>query len=83
MSVVYRYYPGYEKEQNKIRQQSLKEDYAVLDNLFGRGNLSSKPTFSEVKQEALRQLEIEYRDGVNDHATFWSDAIESEIYSHM
>jgi hypothetical protein len=58
---IWRHYPGYTEAINQVRQQSLQADLSLIDNLFGRENLTYGATDVEVKAEALRQLEIEWR----------------------
>jgi hypothetical protein len=58
-------------EYTASRQRVLVQSHA--DDLFGRGELKYGDGPAEVKADALRQLEIEHRAGVNELATFWVD----------
>lgn len=57
-----RYYPGYAAALAKVEAQSLEDDLRLIDNLFGRGRLKYGDGPEAVKDEALRQVEIEWRD---------------------
>lgn len=57
------YYPGYNEARARVKKQSRAEDLDLIDMLFGRDNLiGSNWTDDDVKAEALRQMEIEWRD---------------------
>jgi len=58
---IWSHYDGYNEARRKVETQSLDDDLHLLDDLFGRGNLQYGATDDEVKKEALRQLEIEWR----------------------
>lgn len=58
---VWKHHQGYAEAIEKVKQQSLEEDLRLLDDLFGRDNLRYGDTPETVKQEALRQVEIEWR----------------------
>lgn len=68
---IYKYFAGFREKVQQVKKQSLKDDLAILDDLYGRKNLQFDSTDSDVKKEALRQLEIEYRQCENEQATFW------------
>ena len=68
---IYKHYDGYQAARQKTLDQSLEADLALIDALYGRDELSYGATPEEVKQEALRQLEIDWRDEVNEEATAW------------
>src|SRR5437763_486290 len=53
--------PGYSDAYRAALVQSEAHDYALIDALQGPGNLPADPTAQEVKAEALRQLEIDWR----------------------
>lgn len=57
-----RYHPGYLEAIERVKKQTLEQDLKVLDDLYGRDNLRYGMTPEEVKEEALRQLELEFRD---------------------
>lgn len=52
--------PGYNEARAGVERQSLEEDLALIDVLFGRGKLRYGDTPADVKREALRQLRIEF-----------------------
>lgn len=56
-----RHHPEYWKAVADVEVESLEEDLALIDDLFGRDKLRYGATPAEVKAEALRQLEIEWR----------------------
>lgn len=56
-----RYGLGYNEARERVRKQSLEEDEALIDSLFGFENLRYKATPDEVKREALIQLERDWR----------------------
>jgi hypothetical protein len=62
------YYEGYQESRLKVLQQTIEEDLLLIDSLFGRENLIYGMTDVEVKQEALRQHEIEWRCKENNNA---------------
>lgn len=68
---IFKYYDGYYEARQKVLTQPLEDDLKLIGALFGRGDLDSDATAEEVKREALRQLEIEFRDCVNEEATAW------------
>ena len=57
-----RHYEGYGDERRKVEAQSIDDDLRLIDALYGRDNLHYGDGPREVKAEALRQLEIEWRD---------------------
>lgn len=56
------YYPGYVAARAAVEAQGVDEDLRLIDNLFGRDRLRYGDGPEAVKAEALRQLEIEWRD---------------------
>lgn len=70
---VYKYYPGYRESIKNVEQQSLEDDLKMIDDFYGRDNLEYGASPADVKEEALRQLEIEFRDCVDEDQTFYSD----------
>ena len=58
---IHKHYQGYWEARKRIANQTLEEDLDLIDNLFGRGTLCYGATPEQVKAEALRQLEIEWR----------------------
>lgn len=75
---VYKYYSGYSEARQKVENQSMDENLELIDALFGRDNLSFGDGEQEVKTEALRQLEIEFRECVNEDATFWINVAKAQ-----
>jgi hypothetical protein len=65
---IWKHYQEYNEARDKVLTQSLEEDLKVLDDLFGRDNLRYGASEEEVKREALRQIEIEFRSERNDLA---------------
>jgi len=65
MREVWSHHNGYYAAMQKVQDQSLDDDLALLDALYGRDNLSYGAVPDEVKAEALRQLEIEWRSERN------------------
>lgn len=69
MSVeIWNHYSGYTEARFKVLDQSLEKDLELIDNLFGRDRLKYDDTPQDVKNEALRQLEIEWRSERNQRA---------------
>ncbi len=58
---IWNHHTGYHQAVNDVLSQAIEQDLALLDNLFGRAELPYAATEEQVKQEALRQLEIEWR----------------------
>lgn len=56
------YLPGYAAAMAKVEAQSLEDNLRLIDDLFGRDMLRYGDGSDAVKREALRQLEIEFRD---------------------
>ena len=61
-----RYYDGYEEAREKVYSNSAAENLQLLDDLFGRDRLPvgtgiQTDGYFEVRREALRQIEIEFR----------------------
>lgn len=74
---VYKHYDGYQEARQKTMDQSLEADLSLIDALYGRDELDYGATPEEVKQEALRQLEIEWREKVNEEATAWVEILKA------
>lgn len=74
---VYKYYSGYNEARRKVESQCMDDDLSLIDDLFGREKLNFGDGPDEVKAEALRQLEIEFRECVNEDATFWVEAAKA------
>jgi hypothetical protein len=62
---IWNHHIGYHQAIQDVLNQSVEQDLALLDLLFGRDELHQVATGEEVKQEALRQLEIEWRSERN------------------
>ena len=65
---IYKYFPGYQEACDRVRNGDLDHALAQIDGLFGREQLSYGASENQVKEEALRQLEIEFRNGEDDAA---------------
>ena len=56
------HFDGYYKAQQRVYDMvEISELLAVLDELYGRGYFDDFSDFNDVRAEALRQLEIEWR----------------------
>ena len=64
------HYEGYSAARAMVSAQSLDADLRTIDSLFGREGLRYGATPEDVKAEALRQLEIEWRSERNQAAEF-------------
>lgn len=71
MTEIWKHHPGYAEARAAVQAQSLEDDLALIDNLFGRDNLRYGDGPEEVKAEALRQVEREYRSERNE----WAECI--------
>jgi len=76
---IWTHYPHYSKAVEKVTNQTLEKDLATLDDLFGRDQLSYGATPEDVKREALKQLEIEFRDKRDEVAEFM---VAANPYEH-
>lgn len=56
------HHPGYGEAIRNVMMQTREEDLGLIDILYGRDNLRCGATGQEVKAEALRQLEIDWRE---------------------
>ena len=63
----YRHWDGYAAAQAKMENAPVEEMLQLIDDLFGRDNLKFGDGYEQIRAEALRQLEIEWRvpDGYN------------------
>jgi len=71
MNEIWKHFKGYYEARQKVLNQSLDENLQLIDDLFGRDNLKYSAMEKEVKDEALRQLEIEWRDKRDTRAEFY------------
>ena len=55
------FHEGYSTAIALVEAQGLDDDLSLIDNLFGRDALAYGATPADVKAEALRQLEREWR----------------------
>ena len=76
---IYRHHPGYHDAVRCVLAQPLADDLRLLDDLFGRGGVEDQRDAEAVKAEALRQLEIEWRSGVDAAATLVVAAVQAEV----
>lgn len=74
---IYKHFAGYAQARQEVLAQSLAEDLQLIDGLYGRDNLRYGDDDRAVKAEALRQLEIAWRDGEDERATFWVSAFST------
>lgn len=65
---VWNHFPGYHEARQRVLLQDTEADLRLLDDLFGRDALEGEGDAEAVKAEALRQLEIEWREGRNETA---------------
>ena len=70
MPEIWKHWPEYPAARERVQAQPLEADLALIDNLFGREKLAYGATPADVKAEALRQLEIEFRSERNEAAEF-------------
>lgn len=68
----YNHLPGYYESRIIVLDQSTEDDLTLLDDLYGRDQLGQNPTPEEIKQEALRQHEIEWRNNENELVTLFT-----------
>lgn len=66
---IWTYKDGYERARSCVEGQSITEDILLITSLFGY-KLPVCATAADVKVEALRQLEINYRSERNEDAEF-------------
>ena len=57
----YPHYKGYQEARTTVLGQSTEDDLATIDSLFGRGELPEDAGPNAIKDEALRQMEIDWR----------------------
>lgn len=70
MAEIWKHWPEYPAARERVQNQTLEEDLRTIDSLYGRERLQYGATPEEVKAEALRQLEIEFRSERNEAAEF-------------
>lgn len=71
MEKIWKHFPGYASAREDVRIQSTEADLELIDNLWGRGGLPNEASPAEIKREALRQMEIDWRSSEDETATFW------------
>jgi hypothetical protein len=69
---IWKHHQGYGEAVARIRSQTAVEDLYVLDCLYGREALKFGDGPAEIKAEALRQTEIEWRKERNKAVEFFS-----------
>lgn len=79
MTEIWKHWPEYPAAREKVQDQSLEDDLRLIDDLFGRDNLKYGDGPEEVKAEALRQLEIEFRSERNELAEFYVDVAKAQM----
>jgi hypothetical protein len=70
MAEIWKHWPEYPTARERVQAQSLEDDLKTIDGLFGRDNLEYGASPEDVKAEALRQLEIEFRSERNEAVEF-------------
>lgn len=68
---IWNHHKGYLEAYKNVLAQDLAADLKLIDDLYGRDELSYGASDEEVKEEALRQLEREYRSERNERAEFF------------
>jgi hypothetical protein len=68
MAEIWEHYRGYAKARAKVQLQTLTQDLETIDTLYGRDALRYGATPEEVKAEALRQIEMDFRSEHVGHA---------------
>ena len=81
MAEIWKHWPGYAEAREQVQRQTLEQDLQTIDALYGRDGLRYGATPEDVKAEALRQLEIDFRSERNEQAEFWVDVIQSDLKS--
>lgn len=66
---VYKHFPGYHEARQVVLLQSMEDDLALIDDLYGRDALQFDGP-AEIKAEALRQMEQDWRS----HSLFGTGA---------
>lgn len=72
MTEIWNHHPEFREARLRVEAQTMEQDLDTIDSLLGRDELAFGATPAEVKAEALRQLEIEYRTDRNETAEFWT-----------
>lgn len=70
------YYSGYEEARRQVDTATPEELLGTLDALQGRHNLKYGDGIEAVREEARRQLRVEFTDTSSkeyEQGTFWSD----------
>lgn len=78
MTEIWKHWPEYPEARAQVQKQTLEQDLRTIDALFGRDNLRYGATPEEVKEEALRQTEIEFRSERNELAEFHLNVINAQ-----
>jgi hypothetical protein len=68
---IYKHYEGYSEALEAAKKQTIEDDLISIDSLFGRDDIEDEENPEEVKKELLRQMEIDWRECVNETSTFW------------
>ena len=77
MTEIWKHHEGYAEALANVRNQTLDQDLQTIDSLYGRDNLSYGASPEAVKEEALRQVEIEFRSERNDTAEFYASLVKA------
>ena len=78
MTEIWKHHPGYAEARERVRRQTLEEDLRLISALYGPDKLRYGATPEEVKSEALRQLEIDFRSERNEDAEFWVNLAKAD-----
>lgn len=65
---IWNHHKGYFDARETVMNQSLEEDLSLIDALYGRDTLPYGATPEQVKEETLRQVEIDWRCNRNELA---------------
>jgi hypothetical protein len=73
MTEIWNHHQGFAEARRRVEAQTMEQDLDTIDALLGRDELAFGATPAEVKAEALRQIEIDFRSDRNETAEFWTN----------
>jgi len=79
MAEIWKHYRGYAKVRAKVQLQTLAQDLKTINSLYGRDALRYGATPEEVKAEALRQIEMNFRSERNEDVEFYVAPAKSRM----
>lgn len=79
MIEIWKHHEGYAEARAKIQSQTLDADLHTLDTLYGRDKLRYGASPEEVKEEALRQVEMDWRSERNETAEFHANIARAMV----